>query len=162
MNVDSPPPPTLSCFNTIHSCINNAIHKHNSGKFNSVSIDTECAKIFHFCSLKEHVYLGPQKLSCVHIIVKNLNTHLKILRAASSHPSKEVYVFRHDVYYWLWNKIHCIISVVVQSWQSSWEEKITGCYFSRLSFISLWGICFQSIHNTIQKGRFFWMKRVLS
>lgn len=70
MNVD--PPPTLSCFNTIHSCINNAIHKQNWGKFNSVSINTECAKIFHFCLLKEHVCLGTQKLSCVHIILKKL------------------------------------------------------------------------------------------
>lgn len=63
---------TLSGFNTIHSCINNAIHKQNSGKFNSVSVNTECAKIFHFCLLKGHVYLGTQKLSCVHVIVKNL------------------------------------------------------------------------------------------
>ena len=61
--------PTLSCFNTVHSCINNAIHKQNSGKFNSISINVECAKIFHFCLLKGHVSLGTQKLSCVHIIV---------------------------------------------------------------------------------------------
>ena len=70
MNVDFFP--TLSCFNTIHSCINNAIHKQNSGKFNSGSINAECAKIFHFCLLKEHVCLGTQKLSCVHLIVKKV------------------------------------------------------------------------------------------
>lgn len=76
MNVDFLP--ILSCFNTIHSCINNAIHKHNSGKFNSVSIDTECAKNFPLCLLKEHVCLGAQKLSCVPIIVKkNKKKNLK-------------------------------------------------------------------------------------
>lgn len=67
----------MSCFNTIHSCINNATHKQNSGKFNFVSINAECAKIFYFCLLKEHVCLGTQKLSCVHVIVKKVKNPLQ-------------------------------------------------------------------------------------
>lgn len=57
-----------------------ATHKQNSSKFNFVSINAECAKIFHFCLPKEHACLGTQKLSCVHIIVKkkkNLTTTSK-------------------------------------------------------------------------------------
>lgn len=61
--------PTLSYFNTVHSCINNAIHKQNSGKFNSFLLMWNVLKFFHFCLLKGHVSLGTQKLSCVHIIV---------------------------------------------------------------------------------------------
>lgn len=111
----------------------------------------------------KNMYLGTQKLSCVPVILKKLKhsppnpkgtKQSSLQRGLCFQTWRVLLIVEQNP---LYNSCGCL-----KLTKQLGEKNLPVCCFPRFSFISLWGICFQSVHHTIQKGRPFWMKDVLS